>query len=72
MKDLFATLSYKQLKKIINTYLKEYYGIPRKTKTELLAKDSSIHRRTLEEHLRKAENSIMSFIILLLQIMNKK
>ena len=34
IEDLFATLSTKQLSVLIEAYLKGYYEIPRKTKTE--------------------------------------
>ena len=72
IEDLYTKLSSKQLQVLINAYKEGYYEIPRKTKAEILANDLSIHRRTFEEHLRKGENSIMSFIIPLLQIKGRK
>jgi predicted DNA binding protein len=72
LEDLFSNLSKKQLKSLISAYQEGYYEIPRKTKAEILANDMNINRRTYEEHLRKAENRIMSYIIPVLQMMFTK
>jgi predicted DNA binding protein len=72
LEDLFGNLSKKQLISLISAYQEGYYEIPRKTKAVLLASEMNINRRTYEEHLRKAENRIMSYIIPVLQMMFTK
>ncbi|MFQ6123959.1 MAG: helix-turn-helix domain-containing protein [Candidatus Heimdallarchaeota archaeon] len=57
------SLTAKQLQVLTKAYNKGYYELPRKVFLETLAGDMNIHRRTYEEHLRKAEKKIMSFLI---------
>lgn len=40
-----------------------YYEIPRETTTEAIAEDVGIERRTAEEHLRRAENKLVTALI---------
>lgn len=61
--DLKNSFTAKQLKVLTKAYNKGYYELPRKVFLETLAEDMNIHRRTYEEHLRKAEKKIMSFLI---------
>ncbi|MFX0183832.1 MAG: helix-turn-helix domain-containing protein [Candidatus Hodarchaeota archaeon] len=61
--DLKESFSKKQLQALTNAYSKGYYELPRAVLVDKLAKEMNIHRRTFEEHLRKAEKKIMSFLI---------
>ena len=61
--DLKKSLTEKQQQALSTAYNKGYYELPRVVFLEDLAKEMNIHRRTFEEHLRKAEKKIMSALI---------
>ena len=56
-------LTSKQQEALKLAYRKGYYELPRSIFLEKLAKEMNIHRRTYEEHLRKAEKKIMSYLV---------
>ncbi|MHA2318579.1 MAG: helix-turn-helix domain-containing protein [Candidatus Hodarchaeales archaeon] len=56
-------LTSKQQEVLKLAYSKGYYELPRSVFLEKLAKEMEIHRRTYEEHLRKAEKKIMSYLV---------
>jgi len=56
-------LTSKQQEALKFAYRKGYYELPRSVFLENLAKEMNIHRRTYEEHLRKAEKKIMSYLV---------
>ncbi|MHA2216670.1 MAG: helix-turn-helix domain-containing protein [Candidatus Hodarchaeales archaeon] len=56
-------LTSKQQEVLKLAYTKGYYELPRSVFLEKLAKEMNIHRRTYEEHLRKAEKKIMSYLV---------
>ncbi|UCG02715.1 MAG: helix-turn-helix domain-containing protein [Candidatus Heimdallarchaeota archaeon] len=56
-------LTLKQQEVLKLAYTKGYYELPRSIFLEDLAKEMNIHRRTYEEHLRKAEKKIMSYLV---------
>ena len=72
LEDLFFKMTNKQLDSLFNAFNGGYYQIPRRTKVLTLAQKKKIHRRTYEEHLRKAEDRIMAYIVPVLQMMYKK
>ena len=61
--DLKKGLTSKQLNALKLAYNKGYYELPRMVFLEKLAEEMNIHRRTFEEHLRKAEKKIMGHLI---------
>lgn len=61
--DLKENFTDKQLIALTNAFKNGYYELPRMVLLEGLAKKMNIHRRTYEEHLRKAEKKIMSYLI---------
>ncbi|MFX1514028.1 MAG: helix-turn-helix domain-containing protein [Promethearchaeota archaeon] len=61
--ELKSTFTPKQLEALTLAFNEGYYELPRMTILETLAKEMNIHRRTYEEHLRKAERKIMGFLI---------
>jgi predicted DNA binding protein len=63
LNDLKQGLTSKKLKALTLAFNSGYYELPRKIYLENLAKEMNIHRRTFEEHLRKAEKKIMVYII---------
>ncbi len=61
--DLRQGLTFKQLRVLTLAFNSGYYELPRKIYLKNLAKEMNIHRRTFEEHLRKAEKKIMTYLI---------
>ncbi|MFX0015387.1 MAG: helix-turn-helix domain-containing protein [Candidatus Hermodarchaeota archaeon] len=61
--DLKNDLTSKQLEALKIAYNRGYYELPRKIVLEGLAQEMNIHRRTYEEHLRKAEKKLVSYLI---------
>ncbi|MFX0116246.1 MAG: helix-turn-helix domain-containing protein [Candidatus Hodarchaeota archaeon] len=61
--DLRKNLTVKQQQALSSAFNKGYYELPRRVFLEVLAKEAKIHRRTFEEHLRKAEKKIMTALI---------
>ena len=62
MLSLFSRMTNKQLNAMLAAYEHGYYKSPRRITTEKLAEKMDITRPTYEEHLRKAENKIISAI----------
>ncbi|MHA2175698.1 MAG: helix-turn-helix domain-containing protein [Candidatus Hodarchaeales archaeon] len=61
--NLKHDLTSKQFKAITYAYKAGYYELPRAVRVDSLADEMNIHRRTFEEHLRKAERKIMRSLI---------
>ena len=60
--SLFSRLTEKQLRALISAYERGYYRSPRETTTQELAHGANVSRPTFEEHLRKAENKVISAV----------
>lgn len=60
--SLFSRMTNKQLNALLAAYEHGYYKSPRRITTEKLAKKMLVTRPTYEEHLRKAENKIISAV----------
>ncbi len=58
-----ADLSPRQQEALVTAYELGYYRIPRGTTTAEIADEMGIGRRTLEEHLRRAENKLVDGIV---------
>ncbi len=56
-------LTLKQQEALKLAYRNGYYELPRNIFLENLAKEMNIKRRTYEEHLRKAEKKVMSYLV---------
>ncbi|MFW9857074.1 MAG: helix-turn-helix domain-containing protein [Candidatus Thorarchaeota archaeon] len=63
LESLKNDLTSKQQEALKLAYRKGYYELPRSVFLEKLAREMNIHRRTYEEHLRKAEKKIMSCLV---------
>lgn len=61
--ELAQSFTTKQLHALILAFNQGYYELPRKVLVETLAERMNIHRRTYEDHLRKAERKIMNLLI---------
>lgn len=58
-----ADLSPRQQEALVKAHEMGYYRIPRETTTTEIADEMGIERRTLEEHLRRAENKLVDGIV---------
>ncbi|MHA2224680.1 MAG: helix-turn-helix domain-containing protein [Candidatus Hodarchaeales archaeon] len=63
LEELKANFTQKQIDALTHAFKRGYYELPRTVYLEKLAQEMSIHRRTFEEHLRKAEKKVMSYLI---------
>ncbi|MHA2389404.1 MAG: helix-turn-helix domain-containing protein, partial [Candidatus Hodarchaeales archaeon] len=63
LNELKESLTEKQQITLGIAYKKGYYDIPRAIPLKNLAKEIAISRRTFDEHLRKAEKKVMSFLV---------
>lgn len=59
LSSLFGQLTEKQLKALVTAIEGGYYEIPKRVRTEDLARVSKQPRTTYEEHIRKAESKIV-------------
>lgn len=66
--SLFAELTGKQIDALLKAHRHGYYNSPRQITTESIANALGVSRSTYEEHLRKAENRIMSALVPYLQL----
>jgi predicted DNA binding protein len=65
---LFSELTPKQRDAMLQAHRYGYYASPRQIKTENIAKGLGLSRSTYEEHLRKAENRILTALIPYLEL----
>lgn len=65
---LFGDLTAKQSEALLTAHRFGYYTSPRAVTTEHIAQSLGIGRTTYEEHLRKAENRVVSALIPYLQL----
>lgn len=60
--NLLGALTGKQMEALMVAVENGYYGVPKKTTTEEIAKRLGVPRTTYEEHLRKAESKVLSSV----------
>lgn len=65
---LFEDLTARQAEALLTAHRFGYYTSPRRVKTEEIASSLGIGRTTYEEHLRKAENRVISALVPYLEI----
>lgn len=65
---LFGDLTAKQCDALLTAFRFGYYTSPRQVTTEEIAASLGVSRTTYEEHLRKAENRVVSALIPYLQL----
>ena len=65
---LFGELTRKQSEALLTAFRFGYYTSPRPITTEEIASSVGVSRTTYEEHLRKAENRVISALIPYLQL----
>jgi predicted DNA binding protein len=65
---LFGDLTEKQAESLLTAHRFGYYNSPRQVTTEHIASSLGVGRTTYEEHLRKAENRVISALIPYLEL----
>lgn len=70
--SMFSDLTEKQRGALLKAHQYGYYTSPRTITTDSIAKSMGISRSTYEEHLRKAENRIISSVAPYLQLFTGK
>lgn len=59
LSQLFSTLTNKQMRYLVSAFYQGYFDIPRKTKIDEMASNSSLSYSSLQEHLEKGISKIM-------------
>lgn len=72
LNSLVSKLTDKQMGAIIAAFNNGYYQTPRQSKVGNIAKRLEVPRTTLQEHLNKAENKLISSIIPQIQLYKSK
>jgi len=65
---LFSNLTERQMDALLTSYSYGYYRLPRKADVATIANRKRVPRTTFEEHLRKAENKLISGLVPYLQL----
>jgi predicted DNA binding protein len=63
LEEVLPDLTDRQLEALVEAHDRGYYEIPRETTTADIADAMGVHRRTVEEHLRRAEAKVVDEII---------
>ncbi|MEM3578296.1 MAG: helix-turn-helix domain-containing protein [Candidatus Bathyarchaeia archaeon] len=61
--SLFSDLTEKQMSALLDAFNHGYYRLPRKTDVSSIASKKKVPRTTFQEHLKKAENKLISSLI---------
>jgi predicted DNA binding protein len=72
MNSLVSDLTEKQVDAIVTAYNNGYYQTPRRVNVQTIADREGVPRTTLQEHLNKAENKLISSIIPQIQLYTRK
>lgn len=65
---LFSNLTDKQMDALLTAYSHGYYKLPRKTDVQTIATKTRVPRTTFQEHLKKAENKLVSSLVPYIQL----
>ena len=72
LNSLVGHLTDKQVDAIVAAYSSGYYQTPRRVNVQTIADRAKVPRTTLQEHLNKAENKLISSIIPQIQLYASK
>ena len=72
LSSLVGSLTDKQVDAIVAAYNSGYYQTPRRVNVQTIADRARVPRTTLQEHLNKAENKLISSIIPQIQLYARK
>jgi len=67
---LFSDLTEKQIDAMLTAYRHGYYKLPRDTDVQTIAAKEKVPRTTFQEHLKKAENKVVSGLVPYIQLFN--
>lgn len=65
---LFSDLTEKQTDALLEAFSQGYYKLPRKADVKTIASKKRVPRTTFEEHLRKAENKLLTSLVPYIQL----
>ena len=65
---LFSDLTEKQIEALLTAHRHGYYTLPRKTDIQTIALREKVPRTTFQEHLKKAENKLVSSLVPYVQL----
>ena len=65
---LFSDLTEKQMDALLSAYSHGYYMLPRKADIKTIADRKGVARTTFQEHLKKAENKLVSSLVPYIQL----
>lgn len=72
LNSMIANLTEKQIDAVVAAYNNGYYQTPRSVKVQNIADRISVPRTTLQEHLNKAENKLISALVPQIILHNRK
>lgn len=68
---LFSDLTEKQMDALLTAYSNGYYSLPRKTNVKDIAIKKRVSRTTYQEHLKKAENKLVTSLVPYVQLFRR-
>jgi len=68
---LLSDLTDKQIEALLTAHRYGYYNLPRKADVQTIAAKQRIPRTTFQEHLKKAENKLVSALVPYIQLFNQ-
>ena len=72
LNTMIANLTEKQMNAVVAAYNNGYYQTPRSVNVQKIAERVKVPRTTLQEHLNKAENKLISSIVPQILLFNRK
>ncbi|MDH5733370.1 MAG: helix-turn-helix domain-containing protein [Candidatus Bathyarchaeota archaeon] len=67
---LFSDLTGKQIDAMLTAYRHGYYNLPRDSDIQTIAAKTRVPRTTFQEHLKKAENKLVTALVPYIQLFN--
>jgi len=67
---LFSDLTGKQIEAMLTAYRYGYYNLPRDSDIQTIAAKTQVPRTTFQEHLKKAENKLVTALVPYIQLFN--
>jgi len=68
---LFSDLTERQMEALLTAYSNGYYNLPRKANVQDIARRKKVSRTTYQEHLKKAENKLVTSLIPYVQLFKR-
>ncbi len=68
---LFSELTEKQMDAMLTAHKHGYYNLPRNSDVQTIATKERVPRTTFQEHLKKAENKLVTALVPYMQLFNR-